>query len=108
MMRGIPAALLPHKVILKKLALKGTLADVYTETELSHVRVELDERFGGSKNGESRSRGGTLYYDCAASLPRGIRFAAGQKIVFDGKEYELAEIKCGATDKPVFYRIALV
>lgn len=108
MMRGMLSVLLPHTAVLKSPALAGTLSDVYSETTLSRVRIETDEKLNGGRGGETRGRGGVLYYDCAASRPRGISFAEGQKIVFDGKEYEIAEIRRGATDKPLFYRISLV
>lgn len=101
-------SLLPHSAVLKTLSEKGTAADSYNETRLSRIRIDLDEGFSSDSKGTERRKGGALYYDCRMSLPHGVRFEAGQKIVFEGKEYEVAGVKCGMAKKPVFYRISLL
>lgn len=83
--RPIPSALLNDCIVLMVPSEDG-----YVSHEISSVRVIRSSKV--SDYSAVRVRDGseiTVYYDCVASRPTGIEFAAGMLIVYDSVRYEL-------------------
>ena len=93
-MRPIPFRLLIHGATLKHPT--GTDAfqkRTYAETALRRVRFEPATRISKTKDNTEKTFGTVLYFDCARSLPRGTEFAPGDRVVFDGTEYEVGGVE---------------
>ena len=97
-MRPIPRALMIHSATLALPATDAYGAETLTpEAELTRVRVSTTETL---RDGEGALRAGlsaVLWYDARQSSPRGVAFAPGQILLFEGRRYrvETVEALCG-------------
>ena len=83
--RPIPSALLNDCVVLMVPSEGG-----YVSHDISSVRVVRSSKVSEYSAVKVRDSSViTVYYDCAASKPTGMDFAAGMLIVHDGVRYEL-------------------
>jgi hypothetical protein len=91
----IPAAALPHSVILKNVSADGIFREFDNSLiSVSRVRVERRPRSSGDKSSgfSSLSRGAVMYYDTVNSCPKGLSFEIGQIICYAGQDYTVSAV----------------
>jgi len=92
-MRPIPRALLIHSATLAQAATDANGAETLTPlAELRRVRVEPGDTQTLTKEDTRRGRAALLMYDVRNSLPRGVAFAAGQRVLFEGVRYRVETV----------------
>ena len=95
-MRRIPKYLLIHRAKLYE-GNNGSFfgAEQAEPTELSFIRIEHSSRINrdGVKGFNDKSSGDALlFYDCGNSLPSGVEFCIGQRVVFSGKSFSVSGV----------------
>ena len=86
-MKPIPKRLLIHAATLRSPgAMDVWQAPTWEDTPLKHVRIEPSAKVVLTKDNTEVQLVSTLIYDCVNSSPRGIEFAAGQRVVWGGRE----------------------
>ncbi len=78
----------------------------YMICEIEYVRVvpnsEITDRSAVNVRDVSEI---TVYYDCANSSPRGVRFQAGMRLQYNGSSYEIIRAETFAGERPHHIRI---
>ena len=93
-MRPIPFRLLIHSATLRHLT--GTdefQHPTCIDTELSRIRIDPSTRTLKTKDNTARTYNAVCFFDCTRSRPRGAVFYLGDRLVFDGTEYEIGSIE---------------
>lgn len=95
-MRRIPRYLLIHRAKLYEAA-NGDFfgAEQAEPTELSFIRIDHAARINrdGVKGFNDKASGDAkLFYDCGNSLPSGVDFHIGQRVVFSGKSFSVSGV----------------
>ena len=103
--------LLIHNVTAKKI--NGYDEDneaVYTETELSKVRISVEEKWVAGSNGMAKGDVMTLYFDPSVSTPSDFVPVEGMQITWNEKGYTVRSVKpsYSVNSTPDFYRMDLV
>lgn len=92
MITPIPKKLLPHTATLMKTAARDAwgkeIHDVYT---LRYVRIEPVQAMTYSLSGDMPQVRARLYIDCVNSDTEGAEVEAGDRIVWQGKEYRVVQ-----------------
>lgn len=96
-MRRIPKFLLIHRAKLyENSSSSGFFGAEYGEpTELSFIRIDSTAKINrdGIKGFNDKASGDALLiYDCGNSLPSGVDFRIGQRIVFSGKSFSVSGV----------------
>ena len=92
MSRAIPLSFLCHKATLLVPEEGEDLLDKSRcEIELSHVRVQLEDKVRLSGNNAVSTSAAVLYYDCRNSLPQGVEFNTSMEVRFAGRTYRIAQ-----------------
>jgi hypothetical protein len=80
------------------------------EIKLTKIRVVRAKRTVAEALGEAKNDRLTLIYDCTFSLPRGVVFNHGDKVVRNGKTYTVREATdpSGDEEGPHHWKVALV
>ena len=95
-MRRIPKFLLIHGAKLYEENNGRFFGAGQTEpTELSFIRIEHSSRINrdGVKGFNDKSSGDALlFYACGNSLPSGVEFRIGQRLVFSGKSFSVSGV----------------
>lgn len=94
-MRPVPLRLLIHSATLRHPVSPDTFQKpgTYAETRLKRVRVEPAVRTSKTKDNTERAFSAVLIFDSTRSLPRGTDFSLGDRLVFEGKDYEVGSIE---------------
>ncbi len=78
----------------------------YRTRKIEYVRVvpnsEITDRSAVNVRDVSEI---TVYYDCANSSPRGVRFQAGMLLQYNGSSYEIIRAETFAGERPHHIRI---
>lgn len=90
----IPKKLLPHSALVyRKIGMDTDRNAVYDEgAELVHIRITTTRAVVKGAYGKEARDSLVLFFDSTNSLPQGFVPEAGMKIVFDGREYEVASV----------------
>lgn len=98
-MRRIPRYLLIHRAKLyeaKDGASGGFFgAEDAEPTELSFIRIDHSSKINrdGIKGFNDKASGDAkLFYDCGNSLPTGVEFQIGQRVIFSGKGFSVSGV----------------
>lgn len=92
MSRPIPLSFLCHKAdLLVPCQTDDPLDREFDEKQLSHVRIQLEDKVRLSGNNAASVSAAVLYYDCTNSLPHGVSFATDMELRFAGKIYRIAQ-----------------
>lgn len=95
-MRRIPKYLLIHRAKLYEVKNGGFFAaESEGPTELNFIRIDHSPKINrdGIKGFNDKSSGeAKLFYDCGNSLPSGMEFRIGQRIVFSGKNFTVSGV----------------
>lgn len=95
-MRRIPRYLLIHRAKLYEGKNGGFFAAEQAEpTELSFIRIDYAAKINrdGVKGFNDKASGDAkLFYDCGNSLPLGVEFRIGQRVVFSGKSFSVSGV----------------
>ena len=92
-MRRIPRFLLIHRAKLYEGKSGGFFAA--EPTELSFIRIDYAAKINrdGVKGFNDKASGDAkLFYDCGNSLPLGVEFRIGQRVVFSGKSFSVSGV----------------
>jgi hypothetical protein len=93
-MRPIPHAMLIHAATLATAETDAYQTETLTTVaELSRVRVEPDETELTATDDTQVEKTALLLYDVRNSRPRGVAFAAGQRVVFEGVRYRVEGVE---------------
>lgn len=97
-MTAIPISLLIHSAELYKNNFIGDFNREASDEPVILRYIRIDGRkainLDGVKGFNDKASGGaTLFYDYRNSLPHGVEFSIGQKIVFDGRRYIVGAVK---------------
>lgn len=76
--------------------------------ELTNIYLSVSEGTSNTSDGKETSDNMTLIYDCWNSLPRGLIFKQGAKVVFEDREYFINRISPCYADGLHHYEIGLV
>lgn len=76
--------------------------------ELSQIFVTVSEGTTNTSDGKETADNMTLFYDCWNSLPKGLTFKPGAKIVFEEREYFINRVTPCYSDGLHHYEIGLV
>lgn len=95
-MRRIPKYLLIHRAKLYEEASGGFYGAKQSEpAELSFIRIDHSAKINrdGVKGFNDKASGDALLiYDCGNSLPSGVDFRIGQRVVFMGKNFSVSGV----------------
>lgn len=95
-MRRIPRFLLIHSAKLYEASGGGFFgAQCGEPTELSFVRIDYSGKINrdGVKGFNDKASGDAkLFYDCGNSLPLGVEFRIGQRVIFSGKSFSVSGV----------------
>ena len=92
-MRPIPRALLIHSATLATAETDGYQNETLTPVaELTRVRVEPIETETLSTRETRAQTTALLVYDARNSLPKGVTFAAGQRVLYGGECYRVETV----------------
>lgn len=92
-MKPIPKNLLTHSATYKHTPVSDAWGHTtYTETALKQVRIEPSSALKLSKDNRELQLKSVLFYDCRNSSPVGVEFAEGNKITFEGTDYNIASV----------------
>lgn len=95
-MRRIPRYLLIHRAKLYEASEGGFFGAGCDEAvELSFVRIDYSAKINrdGVKGFNDKASGDAkLFYDCGNSLPLGVEFRIGQRVVFSGKSFSVSGV----------------
>lgn len=95
MLAPIPRFLLVHSCILRKVTSPdpwgggGDLSD----TKINFVRIEPCRSQKFSLGGDIPEVSAKLFYDSFSSSPNDVRFEPKDKVVFNGREYVIVEVR---------------
>ena len=93
-MRPIPKCLLIHSATLKKPTGTDEFQNkTYNEILLSFVRFEPVTQTRKTKDNTEGALSGTMYYDRVNSQPRGAQFELGDRVIFNGTDYEVRTVE---------------
>lgn len=96
-MRCIPRYLLIHRAKLYERKKGGFFDDEKNEpTELSFIRIDYSAKINrdGVKGFNDKGSGSALLiFDCKNSLPSGMEFSIGQRVVWGGKSFTVSGVE---------------
>lgn len=76
--------------------------------ELSKIFLTVSDGTSNSSDGKTTSDNMTMFYDVYNSIPKGLTFKLGAKVVFDNREYFINRITPCYADGLHHYEIGLV
>jgi hypothetical protein len=92
-MRPIPRTLLIHTATLAQAAADANGNETLTTiAELRRVRVEPDDTETAAQDETKAERTALLLYDAVNSVPRGVTFAVGQRVLYAGARYRVEAV----------------
>lgn len=93
-MKPLPKHWLIHSAVLKtQIGEDGWQSPTHTEQAIGRIRIEPSGRFVTDKENRQIQLAATLFYCCRNSVPRGVEFVEGQKLVFDGRKYQVETVE---------------
>jgi hypothetical protein len=92
-MRPIPRAMLIHEATLYPSAADAGQGELPAAVRLRNIRVE-PAAAQEQTDGDAHTRpSATLLYDVRNSLPKGVAFAPGQTVAFQGTNYRIETVR---------------
>lgn len=110
-MRQIPKRLLIHSADFYKKPVKDRWGkeEDHEKTPLSFVRIEPSSTITRDKNNQEIKLSAVLFYDCKNSLPKGLKIAEDDVIVFNGQKLKAVSVDHCYDDRRLHhYEIGLV
>lgn len=90
---------IPRKLLIHYAELKNAERDLWqnetltTVSEMKYIRFESASRLVTNKQNRQITLTATMIYDCRNSIPKGVCFSQGQKVVFNGQTYTVELIE---------------
>lgn len=93
-MRPIPKSLLIHSATLRRPDLPDAWGDCRTvSVPLAFIRIEPCTKFILDKTQRQVQTTAVLFFDCHHSQPSGLKFREGDKVDWQGREYEIQTVE---------------
>ncbi len=110
MLKPLPRRLLIHSCTIVRLGKPDKWGDRAEKdrTDLSVIRIETTDERTQDKQNTAKTKSAVLYYDCVLSKPAGYTFRLGDRVTFEGKDYNIQKIRRFDTNKPHHYEVELM